>query len=329
MDSKCCVLIPDVLSEYDIEKSVFNENTIIFLGKAKKAGDIPDETWRNADAILAWHELTYDRDLVNKLDKCKVIVRVGVGFDNVDLDACREKGIVVCNVPDYGTEDVADHAMAFILSLSRGLSSYNSAVANYSWNWKDAGRLRRLAGANLGIIGLGRIGTAVAMRAKGFGLNVGFYDPYVVHGQEKALGVARYGSLQTLLQSSDIVSIHTPLTEETREMANSEFFSLMKKGSLFINTARGGIIDIDSLYNHIKDGHIRAAGLDVLPQEPPDESHPLIKAWRACEPWVNGRLIITPHSAFYNQEAFEEMRRKAALEVKKVFDAKTPLNRVS
>ena len=111
-------------------------------------------------------------------------------------------------------------------------------------------------------------------------------------------------------------------------MANSEFFALMKKESLFINTARGGIIDIDALHKHIKSGHIRGVGLDVLPQEPPDEKHLLIKAWRACEPWVNGRLIITPHAAFYNEDSINEMRLKAASEAKRVLMHQPPLNRI-
>ncbi|MFA4851398.1 MAG: NAD(P)-dependent oxidoreductase, partial [Bacteroidales bacterium] len=185
---------------------------------------------------------------------------------------------------------------------------------------------KRLTGETLGIIGLGRIGTAVAMRAKGFGVRVVFYDPYLSRGIEKSLGLERKDNLIELLAESDILSFHTPLTNETRNMADDNFFVALKPGTVMINTARGGLIDLDALYRAMKKNKVRAAGLDVLSVEPPNAHCPLIKAWKLNAPWLQYRLQITPHCAFYSQGAFYEMRRKAALEIKRVFEGKAPLN---
>lgn len=325
------ILIPDCLTlPADIEQDVFGSEYKILTPCAKHASEIDEETWRRADAILAWHELQYMEDIIEKLDKCKVIVRVGVGFDNVDLSASGEKGIYVCNVPDYGTNDVADHTMGLMLTLARGIYAYNEKVRlSESWNWKDAGILHRLTGANMGIIGLGRIGTATALRAMAFGMRVIFYDPYLPDGQDKVLNITRFDNLSDLLKQSDVVSIHCPLTEETRGMANPDFFNNIKQGAIFINTARGKIVDLDALYNALKSNHLQAAGMDVLPQEPPEKYHPLIQAWRNGKQWIEGRFIITPHAAFYNKESYAEMRKKAAEEAKRVLEGKEPKNCVN
>ena len=174
------ILIPDLLKPpADVEQMIFGTGVEIILSQANHVKEISDEVWGSCDAILPWHNLYFDEETISKMKKCKVLVRIGAGHDNVDLEAAKKHGIIVCNVPDYGTNDVADHAMALILSLSRGLPAYNESVLNRQWKWESAGNLRRLMAANLGIIGLGRIGTATAIRGKAFGLNVGFYDPYL------------------------------------------------------------------------------------------------------------------------------------------------------
>ncbi len=326
------VLIPDRLAPpADIEQQVFGDLAEIRLLQANHVSEISDEEWAVADAILPWHDLYLDAATIAKMKNCKVIVRVGVGFDNIDLIAAAQLGIPVCNVPDYGTGDVADHAMAFILALSRGLAAGNSGVrkSNDNWTWEQMGNLRRLSGATLGIVGLGRIGTAVARRAQGFGLHILFYDPYLPDGVDKALGIERAETLDELLQRADIVTIHTPLTDETRGMVNVDFFAKMQCGSLFINTARGRIVDLDALESALRTKHLRGAGLDVLPDEPPNREHPLIKAWIEGEDWITDRLIISPHGAFWCKEAFEEMRRKAAQGALRVLTGHPPRNRVN
>lgn len=332
MKDQLIILIPDRLRPpADIEQEVFGPNVSIHTPCALHTSEIKDKLWADTDAILAWHELQFTTDVIEKLEHCRVIVRIGVGFDNVDLKSAGRRGIYVCNVPDYGTNDVADHAMALILTLSRGVYEFSEQVrkSNNNWHWDAAGSLRRLWGSTLGIIGLGRIGTATALRAKSFGMRVLFYDPYILDGQDKALGVIRRYDLQDLLSEADVVSFHTPLTSETQSMANAKFFSILKQGAILVNTARGAIVDFDALTEALRSGRLRAAGLDVLPQEPPDPNHPLIKAWYAREPWIAYRLIITPHAAFYCQEAYWEMRMKAALEAKRVLNGKPPRNCVN
>jgi len=326
------ILIPDRLSEPpDVEREAFGPGYEILTPCGTHTSEISDEIWGSTDAILAWHDLQFTEQVIKKLKVCKAIVRVGVGFDNVDLQAAGEYGIPVCNVPDYGTNDVADHAVALMLALFRGIYAFSEKVrdSETSWHWNSAGTLQRVEGAVLGIIGLGRIGTATAMRAKAFGMRIVFYDPYIPDGQDKALGLKRADSLPELLSQSDAVSFHTPLTEETRGMGNGAFFNELKEGTIVVNTARGPIIELDALYQALRTGRVKSAGLDVVEMEPPDPGHPLIQAWRNREEWIEHRLIITPHCAFFCEEAYREMRYKAALEAKRILNGKLPRNCVN
>jgi lactate dehydrogenase-like 2-hydroxyacid dehydrogenase len=323
------VLIPDRLPPpADIESEVFGPGSEVILCQAESADQVSDEVWKACDAVLAWDLCDYDRQLLASMKNCKIIVRVGAGFDNVDVQAASELGITVCNVPDYGTNDVADHTMALMLSLMRGVPALARSALDGAWNWSGARALRRITGSHLGVIGLGRIGTAVALRAKGFGLHVGFYDPYVPRGIEKSLSLIRHDSLDELAATSDIVTIHAPLTEETKGMINHTFLDSCSKEIILVNTARGPIVHANALYDALKQGRVRAAGLDVLSSEPPDRSHPLIAAWSAREPWIVDRLVITPHVAFYNTESYREMRYKAATEALRVLRGDTPHNQV-
>ncbi|MBI2095264.1 MAG: C-terminal binding protein [Candidatus Omnitrophica bacterium] len=326
------LLIPDLLKgPARVERGIFGKNTRIWTPQACRPEEIDDKIWRQADAILLWHWIPIRAEVIGKLERCRVIVRMGVGVDSVDLEAAGARGIRVCNVPDYGTADVADHAMALFLTLARGIYAFteNVRASNKNWNWQAAGTLHRIAGSVMGIVGLGPIGTAFAVRAKAFGMRVIFYDPYVGPGQEKALGIERCRVLDELLEQADSISIHAPLTPETKGMANKRFFLKIKKEALFINTSRGGVMDMDALHHALKSGRLRGAGLDVLPTEPPDSRHPLIQAWRRREPWVAHRLVLTPHAAFVSVEADEELRRKASLEARRVLDGERPLNCVN
>jgi len=234
----------------------------------------------------------------------------------------------VCNIPDYGTDVVADHTIACLLALARGLPTYTESIQSGHWTHGAAAPLRRLSETTLGIIGLGRIGTATALRAKAFGMEVRFYDPYLPDGVDKALGISRSYKLTELLSHSDAVSVHTPLTDETRKMANAEFFTAMKPGSFFINTARGGIVDVAALAGALRSGHLRGAAMDVWPTEPAFDE-PLIRAWCAGEPWIADRLIVTPHAAFYSEDSIREIRVKSSQEVKRVLSGEPPRNCVN
>ncbi len=310
------VLIPDRVEDADIERGVFGEDTEVLTPNVHHADDIDTADWARADAVLAWHDLDYNAEVLGRMERCKVIVRIGAGFDNVDLEAAGHRGIAVCNVPDYGTTDVADHAMALLLSLARGVAAFDARarLASDGWEWIHLPTLRRLAGATLGIIGLGRIGTTVALRAKAFGMRVVFYDPYVPEGLDKALGVTRLRDLRQLAAESDAVTFHTPLTPETRGLADAAFFEAIQPGALLVNVARGPVVDLDALTAALRSGRVAGAGLDVLPQEPPDPEHPLIRAWLDRDDWIADRLLITPHLAFLCDAAVHEMREKGAQE---------------
>ena len=284
---------------------------------------------RDAEAIMTWR-VPFRARVIEQLEACRLIIRIGVGFDTIDLDAAKARGIAVCNVPDYCTDEVADHTIGLLLAISRGIIRYNDNMraGNERWGWSGAAPLYRLAGKRLGVIGLGRIGTAVARRAAALGLDVAFHDPYVPDGTDKALGLRRL-ELPELLGGSDVVTFHTPLTDETRRMANAGFFAELKPGAIVLNTSRGAVIDVDALEAAMREGTVAAAGLDVLPVEPPSPEPGLIRAWRAREEWVRDRLVYTPHSAFYSEESEMEMRAKAARTVREALDGKPIRNRVN
>jgi phosphoglycerate dehydrogenase-like enzyme len=223
-----------------------------------------------------------------------------------------------CNVPDYGTTEVADHAIALMLALARGLVSYHArllADPHAGWHWSGAPLVRRLRGATFGIVGLGRIGTAASRRARALDMEVCFYDPYLPDGAELGLGYRRVDSLPALLAESDVVSLHCPLTEDNRNLIDAEALRALKPGALLINTARGGLVDLGALETALWDGRLGGAGLDVLPEEPPDPEHPLIQAFRRREPGLDGRLLLTPHVAWFSEAGRTDLRRKSATTV--------------
>jgi len=324
------IVIPDRQSTpAEIEQKIFGNRGKVVCLNAKNNSEMYGKI-EDADAILAWHDLSWDKEVIQSLKNCKVIVRVGTGFDNIDLDEAKSRGIIVCNVPDYGTNDVADHTVMLLLATARGLMGYNQSAKESPGGWKwGVAPAFRLTNKILGVIGLGRIGCAVALRAKSFGMNVGFYDPYLPQGWQKTLGLNRYTSLDELARASDVVSIHTPLTAETTNMLDRKFWQKTKKGVVFINTGRGSVFNWPDFVEAFQAEHISAAAFDVLPQEPLNPSDPLLKKWIEGDPNLQRRLIITPHCAFYCPEAVEEMREKAALEALRILKGEKPFNQVN
>jgi phosphoglycerate dehydrogenase-like enzyme len=309
------IVIPDAIfpGPPTIEQSVCPAGIEIDLRRGSTPVDIPDDVWRSCAAIVIWQVMDLRAETIGKLDNCQIIVRAGVGFDGIDLVAAAKKGIPVCNCPDYGTTDVADHAIALYLALVRGITFFQDALradAVKGWDWTAPPLIGRVRGNCFGIIGMGRIGTATARRARAFDMPVLFYDPYVPDGQELALGFERTRSLEDLLERADVVSLHAPLTDETRRMIDAAALARMRKNAILVNTARGGIVDIDALYGALKSGRIAGAGLDVLPQEPPDPAHPLMRAYAANEPWLAGRFLLSPHAAFFSEAGMADLRRK-------------------
>lgn len=244
----------------------------------------------------------------------RIAVRSGVGFDNLDLAGWGARGIPACNVPDYGTTEVADHAIALMLALTRGTSTYSAAIAAEGaagWHFSRAPLVRRHRHARFGVVGLGRIGLAAARRAAALDMRVTFYDPHLSSGVDLATGYERVHSLAALMAASDVVSVHAPLSPETRHLIGREALAAARPGLVLVNTARGPIVDLDALADAIRDGRVAGAGLDVLPAEPGDLDHPLLAAWRAGEPWVRDRLVVTPHAAFYSPASMVDLRLKS------------------
>ncbi len=272
-------------------------------------------TIETADAIMMYHNFVMTATTIDRLERCRLIVRCGVGFDNIDRVAARSRGIPIANVPDYGTEEVADSAIALVLSLMRGVSQLNSRLRRGVgvWSYLQIAPLTRLRGQVFGIIGLGRIGMATALRAKACGFDVAFYDPYLGDGLDKALGIRRVETLEGLLSQSNVISVHCPLSPQTKHLLNTQTLLLLPRGAYLVNTSRGAVVDTSCLPELLASGHLAGAGIDVLAQEPPSETDPLLVAWRDPNHVAHDRLIVNPHAAFYSEQGFQDMRRKGAL----------------
>jgi C-terminal binding protein len=268
----------------------------------------------DADAIMVYHTLKVTRATIERLQKCKLIVRCGVGYDNVDHAYARSRGIPVANVPDYGTEEVADSAIGLMLALTRGIALQNTVLrpAGAKWRYEHVAPLHRLRGQVFAVLGLGRIGTAAALRAKALGMDVAFFDPYKADGYDKALGVRRVESLPELLRQAFVLSCHCPLSAETHNLIDAAAIEQMPRGSFLINTARGGIVDVTAIPAAIASGRLAGAGIDVLPHEPPPDDHPLLVAWRDPSHLAHTRVILNAHNAFYSVEGLRDMRIKGA-----------------
>jgi D-3-phosphoglycerate dehydrogenase/C-terminal binding protein len=301
-------LATDLHAELGVLQDIADVTAIPVTDEAELAGRIDD-----ADAVMVYR-LVLTEKTIARLKNCKLIVRIGVGYDNIDHRFARTRGIPVCNVPDYGTEEVADSAIGMMLSLTRQIGYLNGRLQRGvgAWEWAQAVPGRRLRGRTFGVVGLGRIGTAAAVRAKVFGMDVAFFDPYKADGYDKALGVRRVEKLDDLLQQSHVISLHTPLTAETRHILDAKAIALMPPGSFLVNTARGACVDLDAIPDAVASGPLAGVGIDVLPEEPPPENHPLLVAWRNPAHPCHDRLILNPHAAFYSEEGMLDMRTKGA-----------------
>jgi C-terminal binding protein len=258
---------------------------------------------------------------------------MGVGYDRLDRIALaspkpnldntsntsnsNDPPTIVCNVPDYGTAEIADHALALTLTLRRGILLHHDKQRSQPpalWAPINTPLVARLQTQTFGILGLGRIGTAAALRAKAFGFQVLFYDPYLPNGVDKSLGIARTKDVQDLFRRSNVLSLHAPCTRETRGMVGYELLSLLPRGAVLVNTARGEIVDLDGVERCLREGILSGAGLDVLPEEPipEDNVHSLIRAYREKEEWLEGRMVLTCHTAFFSPESFVDIRVKSA-----------------
>ena len=308
------ILITDLHADENelLEKIVAGDNNRIEFFKHQS--EVTNQAWENADAVITYRGAQAVMLSISKMKNVKVIIRGGVGYDGLDLEDLGKRGIAVFNVPDYGTTEVADHAIALMLMMRRGLDQYQARMKqdpNANWKYIESPCIDRIRGKTFGIFGLGRIGNAAARRAQSFDMEIVFYDPYLPDGIDISLGYKRVNSPEELFRVSDTISIHCLLNNETRNLIDKNLLAHAKESLLIINTARGPIINLDDLHNALKNNIISGAALDVLPDEPPISLHPLLKAYVNDEDWIRGKFTLTPHAAFFSPQGLEDLRTKA------------------
>jgi len=312
------VVITDLLKPVVPEETILSKvGAKLFYGECKTEQDLI-ELAHDADAIIsALAQIT--PKVIDSLEKCKVIVRRGVGFDNVDIKAAAAKGIPVANVTEHCIDEVADHAMALLLSMARRVVVGNSQVKSGGWNFREFLPIPALKDCTLGLVGFGKIPRAVAERAKCFGMKIQATDPFIPPEIAAERG-AQLVSFEELLRTSDIVSVHAPLTDETRGMFSKQQFDMMKPGVLFINTSRGPLVDEEALSEALKSGKVAFAALDVMIDEPPKPDNPLLGL---------NNIIIIPHIAWYSERSARVVGEKTAEEILRVFDGYFPKSLVN
>jgi len=326
---KKLIVVTDRIRIPDVEREVLGSTfEIAYLPEFVGAERI--RILNKAYGLIVWHEKV-DVNFIQHLLECKVVIRYGAGIDNLDVLSLKDKKIVVGNCPDYGVEEVADATASMILFGTRNLAEFSKVDLFDPSVWGSPGSrsVRRSRLHSLGIVGLGRIGTAVALRLKSFGVTIGFFDPFIPRGIEKSLGLIRYESLRDLLVGSSIVSLHCPLTSETSGMVNKDFISSMQRGSLLINTSRGGLISsLEDLDEGLENGQLGFVALDVVDEEPPQSHRDLLNKWRNPASPMSNRVLITPHVAYYSEDSLKEIRVKAAQSILNFSMGQDPLYRI-
>lgn len=265
---------------------------------------------KDADGLINQYALLTRRVFEN-LPKCKVVARYGVGVDSIDLRAATDLGIIIANVPDYCIDEVASHAVAMMLTLTRKTAFFDRKVKSSQWDFRQGTPIHRIQGKTLGLIGCGKIGFEVAKRISTFGVKVMAFDPYIQRTGEKI----ELTDLETVLRKSDFISIHCPLNDSTQHLIGEQEFKKMERKPLLINTSRGPIVNEKALIQALEEGRISGAGLDVLETEPPDSKNPMLKM---------ENVIFSPHVGFYSEESISELKRRTARNVSDVLRGRWP-----
>lgn len=273
---------------------------------------------RDADGIIN-RMAPMTREVIESLEKCRVIARYGVGVDNVDVQACTDNGILLANVPDYCWTEVADHAFALILTCARRTSFHDRRVRQGEWDIGSRDPIYRLGGKTLGLVGLGHIAQTLVKRVSGFGFRVIAFDPYIPPCAAQELDVELV-DMPTLLKESDFISVHAPLTDETHHLISEDELRQMKETAILVNTSRGPLVDEAALAKALSEGWINSAGIDVYEHEPPPDD---------CLLKQLDNIVLTDHAGWYSEEAVVELQTKAAKQVALVLSGKWPENLVN
>jgi D-3-phosphoglycerate dehydrogenase len=312
------VLTDQVFPNTDVERAILAEAGAELTVLEHGTADDIRKSAHDADALLNTYA-AIDGETLAHLKACKIIARYGIGVDNIDLEAARQRGVVVTNVPDYCVDEVADQTIALLLAVARKIVIGHAHTIRGGWGIDPIRPIHRLRGQTFGLIGFGNIAREVAKRARSFGLDVQSYDPYIDDAVFRSEGVRRSPELDALLASSDIVSVHVPLVDATRSLLGREAIGLMRPNSIVLNTSRGPIVDVQAVVDALRNGRLAGAGLDVFPTEPPDATN--------FESTPN--LVVTPHMAFYSEEAIVESQTKAAQCIVAVLNGDEPAYRVA
>jgi D-3-phosphoglycerate dehydrogenase len=287
---------PDV----DLERALFRDAGMDLVTAQCRTEDDVIAAAKGCQGLLAQYA-PMNAKVFSALPEVRIVSRFGAGFDTVNTEDAKRHGVWVANSPDYGVGEVATHALAMALSLIRHLPFYDRDVRAGKWHYTSAGTLRRPGDLTLGILGLGRIGTRMAHISRNVFRRVVACDPYI-QDHRFPQGVERV-SQDALFRTADVVSLHVPLNDETRGIANARTLGMMKRGSWIVNTSRGAVANVDDILAALDSGQLDGAGLDVLPQEPPDANHAILR---------HPRVLLAPHAAFYSIEGEKELRTKAA-----------------
>ncbi|MGN0505882.1 MAG: C-terminal binding protein [Lachnospiraceae bacterium] len=292
MNKAKVVITDNIFPDLDIEKKMLDEigAELVLVPK----GESVKEYVRDADAVINTY-VQMTEEIIDTMERCRLIIRNGIGIDTIDVEACKKRGIMVSNIPHYCSDEAATHTFMLLLATCRKLKKLSNSVANGVWDVKVAAPIYSLNGKTLGLIGFGKIPRLIAEKARMFGLNLVAFDPYVSSAEMYGYMVKKV-SFEEILAVSDVISIHCPLNNETRGMFCLETFGRMKKTAFIINAARGPIISESDLVIALEKGLIAGAGLDVLTEDRIDKSNPLLKM---------ENVIITPHAAWYSEEAME------------------------
>lgn len=298
----------------EIEKKVFSELNINFLYLNTKDPEEIIKESRDADALMCAYA-RIDSFVIAELNKCRVIVKYGIGVDNIDVDAASKAGIWVANLPDYAVFEVANHTMALIFALNRKITLFNSGIRKGLWGFTMGIPINRIDGQVLGLFGFGNIAQKVAQKAQGIGLKVIALDPFIDESFMSSKGVKKIEALEDLLKTSDFLSLHSPLNDSTKGLIGEKELKMMKPDAYLINTGRGGLIDEPILIKALKEKWIAGAGLDVFLKEPIDKDNELLKL---------ENVILTPHAAYYSEQSLQNQRRMAAESALDVLKGGTP-----
>lgn len=304
---------PDRSTEKRILKSV---GATVHQKNVRSSSDVITAA-EGADGVIVSAGVPLDREFFEAVPSIQVVGRAGIGVDNIDLSAARENGIKVLHVPEYCIEEVSTHALSLTLACGRRLPIYNAEVRSGSWDWKDGRPITRATEWTLGLVAFGSIARRVAEKASCFGIDVLAHDPYVERSEMEEWGVEKV-DFEELLDRSTAVSVHTPLTPETRGLFDDRAFDRMDRNATIINTARGPVIDEDALYHALITEEIGVAGLDVMVEEPTYDS----------KLYELDSVIVTPHTAWYSEEAQDELSRNIAEDVGRVLSGEEPENEV-